>query len=276
MFRKYGFLGILLILLVEINFFYRYVDMGTLYFPLIWFGYIFLVDALVYKLSRNSLISNRPYQFLGLIILSALFWWTFELINFAARNWEYKSLGTIFPYGIAVIIKTLSFSTVLPAFFETVELIKSVHLFDNKKLKKKHNITKRFIHVMFGIGIISFILPVVYPNYFYPLIWSTFFFLLDPINYLHKQPSIIQHLKDRKLAIPFSLLLAGIILGFFWEFWNYWATTKWYYNIPFVGFFKIFEMPILGYLGYFPFSFELYAMYWFTRSLLLKKEKQLI
>ena len=276
MFRKYGLFGILLILLVEVNFFYPIVDLGTLYFPLIWFGYIFLVDALVYKLQKNSLMSNRPYQFLGLIILSALFWWTFEIINFAAKNWEYKPLGTIFPYGIAVIIKTIAFSTVLPAFFETVELIKSVHLFDNKKLKKKHRITKKFIHAMFGIGIVFFILPVVFPDYFYPLIWVTFFFLLDPINYLHNQPSIIQHLKDRKLAIPLSLLLAGIILGFFWEFWNYWATVKWYYNIPFVGFFKIFEMPILGYLGYFPFSFELYAMYWFTRSLFLKKEKQLI
>jgi len=128
---------------------------------------------------------------------------------------------------------------------------------------------------MLFLGFISFLLPVFYPKYFYPLIWMAFFFILDPINYLHKQPSIIGHLKDRNLEVPFSLLLAGIIMGFFWEFWNYWAVTKWYYNIPFLGFFKIFEMPILGYLGYFPFAFELYAMYWFVRSLFIKKEKLL-
>jgi len=69
-----------------------------------------------------------------------------------------------------------------------------------------------------------------------------------------------------------SLLAAGLMCGFFWEFWNYWAITKWYYNVPYVGFFKIFEMPILGYLGYLPFALELYAMYWFTRSLFLHKE----
>ena len=93
---------------------------------------------------------------------------------------------------------------------------------------------------------------------------------------MHKQPSIIGHLKDKKLVIPLSLLLAGIIMGFFWEFWNYWALPKWTYDVPFVGFFKVFEMPILGYLGYFPFAFELYAMYWFVRSLFLKKDKPLI
>ena len=81
---------------------------------------------------------------------------------------------------------------------------------------------------------------------------------------------------DRKLVVTLSLLLAGIIMGFFWEFWNYLAVTKWYYNIPFLGFFKIFEMPVLGYLGYFPFAFELYAMYWFIRSLFVKRENLLI
>ena len=113
------------------------------------------------------------------------------------------------------------------------------------------------------------------PKYAFPLVWLAFFFILDPINYLHKQPSVIKHLKDRKLTIPLSLLLAGIIMGFFWEFWNYWAIPKWTYNVPFVGFFKIFEMPLLGYLGYFPFAFELYAMYFFVESLFIKKEKLL-
>ncbi len=36
---------------------------------------------------------------------------------------------------------------------------------------------------------------------------------------------------------------------------------KWIYNVPFVGFWHIFEMPLLGYGGYLPFSLELYALY---------------
>ena len=36
---------------------------------------------------------------------------------------------------------------------------------------------------------------------------------------------------------------------------------KWFYTVPFVGFAKIFEMPLLGYGGYWPFAWELYALY---------------
>ena len=62
------------------------------------------------------------------------------------------------------------------------------------------------------------------------------------------------------------------MLGFLWEFWNYYAIPKWTYDIPFVGFFKIFEMPILGYLGYLPFALELYAMYYFFTQTLHDEE----
>ncbi len=270
MFRKYGFIGILLIIFVEINFFLKIQPFANWYFPIIWFGYILTIDALVYKLKGASLISNKFYQFLGMILISMLFWWIFEFINIPLQNWRYLGLE-----GIGIwkdLFGSISFATVLPALFETVELIRSIHLFDKIKLHKKHKITKRFLHSMILLGVVCFMAPLALPTFTFPLVWLSLFFILDPINYLHKQPSIIGHLKDRNLTIPLSLLLAGIILGFLWEFWNYWAIPKWTYNVPFIGFFKIFEMPILGYLGYFPFSFELYAMYWFVRSLFLHKE----
>ena len=61
------------------------------------------------------------------------------------------------------------------------------------------------------------------------------------------------------MKVPLALAFAALICGFFWEFWNYWAVPKWTYTVPYVGFFKIFEMPLLGYLGYLPFGLELYA-----------------
>ncbi len=274
MFKKYGLIGILIIIFVEVNFFLKIQPFADWYFPLVWIGYILAIDALVYKLRGNSLISNRIQQFLGMVIISMLFWWVFEFINIIVKNWSYEGLGGL--GALSNLMGSISFSTVLPAFFETVELIKSIHLFDNKKLKKSHKISKSFLHTMIGLGIICFIAPVFFPKFAFPLVWLSFFFILDPINYIHNQPSIIKHLKDRNLTIPLSLLAAGIMMGFLWEFWNYWAIPKWTYDIPFIGFFKIFEMPILGYLGYFPFSFELYAMYWFIRSLFVRKEKLLV
>ncbi len=270
MFKKYGLLGILLIVFVEINFFLKVQPFANWYFPIVWFGYILTVDAAVYKLRGNSIISNRPLQFIYMAALSTIAWWMFEIINVSLGNWRYSGLEGL--GNLKFLFASLSFATVLPAMFETAELIQSIHLFDKDMLRKKHKITKRFLHFMTILGIVCFVAPILLPEFAFPLVWLSFFLILDPINYLHKQPSIIGHLKDRKLAIPLSLLLAGIILGFLWEFWNYWAMPKWTYDIPFVGFFKVFEMPILGYLGYFPFSFELYAMYWFVRSLFIHKE----
>jgi hypothetical protein len=270
MFRKYGLIGILLIIAVEVNFFLKIQPFANWYFPIVWLGYILTVDALVFKLRGNSLISNRFQQILGMFLLSMIFWWSFEFVNMGVRNWSYSGLEGL--NNQKILFGALSFATVLPALFETFELIKSVHLFDKNKFHKKYKITKRFLHFMIFFGVIFFIAPALIPTFAFPLVWLSFFFILDPINYLHKQPSIVGHLREGKLATPLSLLLSGIILGFLWEFWNYWAIPKWTYDIPFVGFFKIFEMPVLGYLGYFPFSFELYAMYWFVRSLFIRKE----
>ncbi|HLD15416.1 MAG TPA: hypothetical protein VJB94_02455 [Candidatus Nanoarchaeia archaeon] len=265
MFRKYGLIGILLILFVELNFVLKIEPFASWYFPIIWLGYILILDAVIYKMKNQSLITNHLKTFLTLFLISAIFWWIFELVNFRLQNWDYGSKS--FSSLASLFKATLSFSTVLPAFVETVELLQTFHLFSHEKLKKSHNISKHLLHSMVSLGIIFLLLVILLPKYTFPLVWVAFYFILDPINYLHRQPSIIQHIKDRKLAIPINLFLAGIILGFFWEFWNYYAIVKWYYNIHFLGFMKVFEMPILGYLGYGPFAFELYAMYYYVKSL---------
>ncbi len=269
-FKIYGIIGIILILLVQINFFLKLQPFANWYFPIIWFAYILTIDSLVFKLKGSSLISNRIKTFLGILIISAFFWYIFELTNISLQNWQYSGAENL--GAMKTLFGIISFSTVLPALFETTELLRSIHIFDKIKLKRKHKITKTFLYTMMLLGVLSFALPLFFPKFTFPLIWLSFFFFLDPINYINGQPSVIRHLKDRKLAIPLSLLLAGIILGFLWEFWNSQAIIKWTYDIPFVSFFKLFEMPILGYLGYFPFAFELYAMYFFVRSLFLKKE----
>jgi hypothetical protein len=277
MFRKYGILGILMIVFVEINFFFQLQPFANWYFPIIWFGYIFLIDALVYRMKGSSFMMNRPKQFALLLLISAAFWWLFELFNsMTIRNWSYMGAGGFGHPALKYVFGTLSFATVLPAVFETAELIKTKHVFTNTKLKHEHKITKELLHGMMFLGIVCFALFIIMPVFFYPLIWIAFFLLLDPVNYMHRQPSIIKHLKDRRLLIPLSLMLAGLVCGILWEFWNYWAIPKWSYEIPFVGFLKIFEMPILGYIGYLPFALEVYAMYYFIMGLLRHKKDEIM
>jgi hypothetical protein len=58
-----------------------------------------------------------------------------------------------------------------------------------------------------------------------------------------------------------SLSVGCLICGFFWEMWNYYSYPKWIYDVPGVSFLHVFEMPLLGYGGYVPFAWELFALY---------------
>jgi len=275
MFRKYGLIGLILIILVEINFFLQVEPFARWYFPIIWFGYILLMDALIYSLKKSSIIMNNRKQFFLMLALSSIVWWGFEIINYLLQNWDYENIVFSSRFEL-LMFGWLSFATVIPAVMETADLIKTIRLFDKIKLKQKYNITKKLLYSMIGMGISSFVLIMFFPKYLFPFIWWSFYLIIDPINYLNKQPSIIKHIKDRKLAIPLSLFAAGIFCGLLWELWNYWALPRWVYILPAWAGPKIFEMPILGYMGYAPFAWEVYAAYYFVRSLLLKGKKEVI
>jgi hypothetical protein len=62
-----------------------------------------------------------------------------------------------------------------------------------------------------------------------------------------------------------NLLIAGLVCGLLWEFWNYWATRKWVYTVPGTADIKLFEMPLAGYLGFPAFAVECFVMYVFVR-----------
>jgi hypothetical protein len=56
-----------------------------------------------------------------------------------------------------------------------------------------------------------------------------------------------------------------------WEFWNYWARSKWIYNVPVPPHIKLFEMPLAGYGGFLPFALECFTMYVFVRHFVWRR-----
>ena len=270
MLLKQGVAGLILVVVFQIILIFKITPFADYYFPFIWFGYIFLVDAIVFHLQKSSLIQNHTNHFFIMLILSAFFWWIFEWINFIeVNNWRYIN-PTITNIWISLIFRTIAFSTVLPAIWVTYDLIKALHLFDRYEIPIKYDIRKQFLYGTIFLGVLCFFLPFIIPTFAFPLIWLSFFLIFDPINYIQQTPSIIAHLANGKLKIPLSLMFAGLICGIFWEFWNYWAPVKWVYHIPYLDFIKIFEMPLLGYFGYFFFAWEMYAMYHFCMRLIDK------
>ncbi len=111
------------------------------------------------------------------------------------------------------------------------------------------------------------LLTLTLPHYAFALVWGAFFFLLDPVcDFLSGKSLTRRWLAGERQEI-FGLLAAGLICGVWWEMWNYPAAAKWIYALPALNFGKIFEMPVLGYLGFLPFALECAVMYNFMQAL---------
>ncbi len=91
-------------------------------FSPLWFSYIVIVNALVYRRTGQCMLTHRPRHLLRLCAASAVFWWSFEYLNRFVQNWHYVGLGALTPLEY-FLFATLPFATVLPAVMGTYELL---------------------------------------------------------------------------------------------------------------------------------------------------------
>lgn len=257
--RKYhGFIGLGVFALAEFSMLAGIWPFTSWFFSLTWWAYIFMVDHFVYHLKGKSLWVNHRAEFFLLIPCSVVFWMIFEGFNVYLGNWQYENIHS--QTWVRWIGYFISFGTVLPALFETRELIESLGTFRSLKIKPLP--FPASWHLPFTVlGLLFLFLPLFWPGYFFALTWLGFFFLFEPILHAKGGRSLMRDLEQGHLQTIISLLVSGLICGIFWEFLNYWATAKWVYTVPYVSWLKIFEMPVLGFFGFLPFAVESFVMY---------------
>jgi hypothetical protein len=272
-FALHGYIGLMVIVLAEGLLFGGNQVVGHWFTPIIWTGYILFVDALVYRFSGRSLLLIDRLEFVIVVVMSIGVWWLCEFYN-APRFWKsdleiwwhYHNLEAN-PF-LRRVGYDWAFATIFPLLFLTAELFAAT-VFKQRGRGLTIKLTQPILIVFVLIGAVGAIVPLLYPSaWFAPVIWLSFIFLVDPVNALRGQPSISNDLRHGDWRRLWSLLLSGLVCGVLWEFWNYWAITKWTYTVPFLGNVKIFEMPVLGFLGFPPFAVECWVMYIFLRSLL--------
>jgi hypothetical protein len=229
-----------------------------LFFPL-WLGYILTVDALVYVRTGTSQLTRSWRDFLLLFLASAPAWWLFEWINGRTQNWEYlgRDNFTSLEY---FLLCTLSFSTVMPAVFGTAQWVGSFKCTEYFARRPSWRPGPKFGVACFATGVVMLTVALLWPNLFYPFVWTSVFCILEPINARLGRSHFVNWLARGNWRPLISLAAGALICGFFWELWNYYSYPKWIYHTPGVEFLHIFEMPLLGYLGYLPFAFELYSL----------------
>jgi hypothetical protein len=230
---------------------------GYWFFPFAWWPYILIVDGLVYHRKGGSLLKHQPREFFLLLPWSVCFWLIFELFNVVLNNWHYVMVPEDMLQrwvGYAVC-----YATVLPGLFETMELLDAYGFLKKSRLRPLSSSTRWYVPFVIT-GLVFLVLPLVWPQFFFPLVWGIFIFLLEPLNHRLGLPSLMKEWEQGTLRTFYLLLVAGAICGLLWEFWNFWALTKWVYTVPHVGWLKIFEMPILGFFGFPPFAVACYVM----------------
>jgi hypothetical protein len=255
----HGWLGLILVVVCwPLNWMLPGVRTAYLFFPL-WLGYVLIVDALVQRRMGNSLWTRSRKNFLLLFLISAPVWWLFELINLRTANWEYVGRELFSTLQFALLC-TISFSVVVPAVFETAELIRSFRWMDPFARGPRAPAARAMFAGLFVIGLAMLAAVLVCPKIFYPFTWIALVLIFEPINYWTSRPHFLEQLCNGDWRTVISLSFGALVCGFFWELWNYYSFPKWTYHIPGLGFWRIFEMPLLGYGGYMPFALELYAL----------------
>ncbi len=252
----YGFAG-LAVLCVSQFLMYRGVEpFHSWFYSFAWWSYILMADSAVFRIRGTSLIRGRLEFFFLLLPWSVTWWLVFELFNLALVNWRYVDL----PPETALRWPgyALAYATVLPGVLETRDLLDA--LIPGGGKAPSHRVPKDLRTMpYFAAGLVLTAAVLIFPSYAFSLVWVGPTLMIEPWAYRLGGRSLLRALETEGPRALWVLAAAGMVCGFLWEFWNYWAGAKWVYTVPFVGFWKIFEMPLLGYFGFAAFALECYA-----------------
>jgi Domain of unknown function (DUF4332) len=234
-----------------------------------WWSYILVLDGFVSLRRGSSLLTSRRDRWLPVMVWSVTFWFTFELLNLRFQNWYYVG---VFPGNkaadmvIGPLFGILSFATVFTGLFETYEVLTALRLFDGVR-KRARKFPMAASYAVQALGVVMVALSLLFPFYLAPLVWGSVTYLLDPWNYRHGARSLLADVESGNWGTLGRLLLAGLCCGLVWESFNFLAPQKWIYTVRGLDQLKLFEMPVLGFLG-FPalaldaFSFFAFVSYW--------------
>lgn len=254
----WGWLGLALLLLFWFFAWTRiswFSPLQRMTFVPLWFSYILLANGVCLRQTGKCPLLHDTQFFLILFPLSGVFWWFFEYLNQIVHNWYYVGVdyGPL-AYGLHA---SVSFSTVLPAVYTTRIIVGESTWFKDRfhNLPSLKKVSPLWMNtVLLVLGCVGLTAVGIWPDKLFALVWVAPLLLLTGLLHLGGFPSQIGEMVKGDWRPATSAALAALFCGGLWEMWNYLSMAKWLYNVPFVHRFEIFEMPLLGYMGYLPFG----------------------
>jgi hypothetical protein len=274
--RLHGWAGLGIVIGAEAALFSGNALVGRWFTPIVWTGYLLFMDAVVARLAGRSYLTTDRVEGVLVALASILGWWVFEWYN-APRFWRggEDAVGIWWQYHRMepnLLLRRVgydwSFATIFPALFLTAAALRASVL--ARVRVRPWRASPRWLRGAIAVGAVASVLPlVVVSAWLVPLVWLGLVLLLEPLNARAGRPSWLADLAHGDASRLAALLASGAICGLLWEFWNYWAITKWTYTEPYLGEVKLFEMPVIGYVAFLPFALQCHAMYHWGRGWLV-------
>jgi hypothetical protein len=218
------------------------------WYSLCWYGVALTADALVGRRHR-SLLDARRADALWMLVVSALAWWALELGNRSLQSWSY-SPSTDVPLWLQRLRATVAFASLVPATFELTMLALLFPPLSRLRARRAVKLPAPATLLVAAAGIGSLAAAVALPALGLPLVLGGVVALGDPLNHRRGRPSLLGCLERGDWRLPLALCGSAIAAGFVGEMWNYPADPRWTYHVPWIDCLRVFEMPLIGYLGY--------------------------
>jgi len=223
-------------------------------FAVCWWGVLLALSGAVRMRHRRSPFA-RPREFVGCAAASVLFWDLFELLNFRLHDWWYVGVPRTAVGGAA--FSAVCYATVLPAARYALALASPLPDSRTGVAPPAPRVARPLFATFAG----SLALVLSVPRIAFPLAWLLLWFLFEAelARRSEREPHLLSPLEawragDRRVLL--TLLGVALPIGLCWEALNYGCERGWMYTVPHFESWKLFEMPLPGYLGYLPFLLE--------------------
>jgi hypothetical protein len=233
--------------------------------PLAWLGFVIFLDGVLVLQTGSSPLRARSHHFAFCALASIPVWCSFDVINFyffKPPAWTY--IGVPLGWPVRFLGYAIAFAAELPGMFLSAQVFMDWRWFEGWRSRSwRLPLVGRWIISLLGLFLLLWAILGGNSVANYGL-WCSFVFLLDPINLTLGRPSILGDWQSGWYGRSIALGLGGLLCGFLWEFWNYWALEKWIYHLPFLGGveqIRYFQMPLPGLLGFIPFGMATWVMW---------------
>lgn len=231
--------------------------------PLVWMGYLLFIEGLLTWQTGMSPIRRRPNHFALLCLASVVIWCIFDWINFySIRAWRYIGMPEAFANRVPGYL--IAFGTIVPGMLMSGQVLANWRAFDWAR-SRPWRLPAWVLRTSLAVGVAMLLWPLLHADPVTNLtLWTSLVFLVDPINCWLGRPSMWRDWSAGWYGRTLAAFAGGLLCGFLWEFWNYWALAKWTYHLPFLGpmeHVRYFEMPVPGLLGFIPFGLECWIMW---------------